>query len=74
MSAAIAGGLLGGALAARIAPDRLRRWFGWLVLIMAIVILGAEVPRLIWPMRSIGAASCSGPPTGWTWVGRSGPG
>lgn len=44
--AAIVGGVVGGQLAGKIPPDRLRRWFGWFVIVMAVVILGAELPGL----------------------------
>jgi hypothetical protein len=45
--AAIAGGLAGSKLSARIPASQLRRWFGWFVLILAIAIFGAELPRML---------------------------
>ncbi|MFK5583450.1 sulfite exporter TauE/SafE family protein [Serinicoccus sp. LYQ131] len=42
-AAAVLGALLGGPLAGRISPDRLRTLFGWFVLVMAVVIMVQEV-------------------------------
>jgi uncharacterized membrane protein YfcA len=47
LAAAIVGGVIGGRLACRVSPAQLRRWFGWLILAMAGVILGAELPTLL---------------------------
>ena len=47
LGAAIVGGVVGSLVAHRISPARLRRWFGWLVLAMAVVILAAELPALL---------------------------
>ena len=47
LAAAIVGGVVGSLLAGKISPTRLRRWFGWLVLGMAVVILAAELPTLV---------------------------
>jgi uncharacterized protein len=44
-AAAVAGALLGGRLAGRIAPDHLRKAFGWFVLVMGTVIVAQELPR-----------------------------
>lgn len=41
--AAVVGGLVGARLTAMIDPDKLRKGFGWFVLIMAAVILGQEI-------------------------------
>jgi uncharacterized membrane protein YfcA len=38
---------VGAVIAGSVPPTRLRRWFGWFVLAMALVILGAELPGLI---------------------------
>lgn len=47
LGAAIVGGAIGARLAARLSPAQLRRWFGWLVLAMAVAILAAELPALL---------------------------
>jgi uncharacterized membrane protein YfcA len=47
-AAAITGGLLGARLVDRIRPDRLRRWFGWLVIAMATLVLGQQLHALLW--------------------------
>jgi len=44
-AAAVVGSVAGGALADRISPARLRSGFGWFVVVMALFILGQEVPR-----------------------------
>jgi uncharacterized membrane protein YfcA len=49
LAAAIIGGVIGGRLAHRVSPAQLRRWFGWLVLATAVVILAAELPALLAP-------------------------
>jgi uncharacterized protein len=41
-AAAVAGGMLGGRLTAKVDPDALRRGFGWFVLAMASLILAKE--------------------------------
>jgi uncharacterized protein len=43
-AAAVVGSVAGGRLAGRIPEDRLRRAFGWFVLVMALVVLGQELP------------------------------
>lgn len=43
LAGALLGSVVGGAVAKSIPAVRLRRWFGWFVLAMAIVILGVEV-------------------------------
>jgi len=45
--AAVVGSVLGGRLATHVPSTRLRRWCGWFVLAMAVVILGAELPGLL---------------------------
>ena len=47
-AAAVTGGLLGARLVDRIEPDRLRRWFGWLVVAMATLVLGQQLHALLW--------------------------
>ena len=47
-AAAVGGGLLGARLVDRISPDRLRRWFGWLVVAMATLVLGQQLHALLW--------------------------
>jgi uncharacterized membrane protein YfcA len=47
-AAAITGGLLGARLLDRIRPDRLRLWFGWLVIAMATLVLGQQLHALLW--------------------------
>jgi uncharacterized protein len=44
-AAAVVGALAGGRLAGRIAPDQLRKAFGWFVLVMGTVIVAQEMPR-----------------------------
>ncbi|WP_031158778.1 sulfite exporter TauE/SafE family protein [Streptosporangium roseum] len=46
-AAAAVGGLLGGRLAGHVNPDRLRRAFGWFVLVMGIFVLAQQVPALM---------------------------
>lgn len=43
--AAVAGSFAGSALADRVAPERLRKAFGWFVIVMALFILAQEVPQ-----------------------------
>jgi uncharacterized protein len=43
-AAAVVGSVAGGRLAGRVPEDRLRRAFGWFVLVMALVVLGQELP------------------------------
>ena len=45
-AAAIVGSVIGGALAGRIAGDRLQRLFGWFIVVMAVFVLGQELPGL----------------------------
>jgi uncharacterized membrane protein YfcA len=45
--AAVVGSVAGGALAGRISPDHLRKAFAWFVVVMAIFILGQELPRAL---------------------------
>jgi hypothetical protein len=46
-AAAVVGSVLGGALASRISPDKLRKGFAWFVVAMAFFILGQEAPRAL---------------------------
>jgi uncharacterized protein len=46
LAAAIVGGAIGGRLARHVSPALLQRWFGWLVLVVAVVIFAAELPAL----------------------------
>ncbi|CAN5893487.1 sulfite exporter TauE/SafE family protein [soil metagenome] len=46
LAAAIVGAAIGGHVAPRISPAQLRRWFGWLILSVAVVIAVAELPAL----------------------------
>lgn len=43
--AAVVGSVVGGGLAGRIRPEHLRKAFAWFVVVMAIFILGQELPR-----------------------------
>lgn len=45
-AAAVLGSLAGSRLSGRIAPDTLRRGFAWFVVVMAIFVLGQEIPKL----------------------------
>jgi uncharacterized membrane protein YfcA len=47
-AAAVCGGLLGARVVDRIRPDRLRRWFGWLVIAMATLVLGQQLHAVLW--------------------------
>ncbi len=47
-AAAVGGGLLGARLVDRIWPDRLRRWFGWLLVAMATLVLGQQLHAVGW--------------------------
>ncbi|HEX5524340.1 MAG TPA: sulfite exporter TauE/SafE family protein [Pedococcus sp.] len=54
-AAGVGGSLVGGRLAGRISPDRLRRAFGWAVLAMAAVVFVEELPDSLWvPLHLIG--------------------
>lgn len=63
--AAVLGALLGGPLAGRIAPETLRRLFGWFVLVMAIFVGVQEAPggAWTWAVLGLGAVLLIG-----TWV------
>jgi uncharacterized membrane protein YfcA len=52
-AAAVGGGLLGARLVDRIRPDRLRRWFGWLVVAMATLVLGQQLHALPWTTAAV---------------------
>lgn len=45
-AAAVLGSVVGSRLSGRIAPDTLRRGFAWFVVVMAVFVLGQEVPKL----------------------------
>ena len=45
-AAAVLGSVVGSRLAGRIPPDVLRRGFAWFVVVMAVFVLGQEVPKL----------------------------
>ena len=64
--AAVLGALIGGPLAGRIAPETLRRLFGWFVLIMAITVGAQEAPggAWTWTVLALGAVLLVG-----TWLG-----
>jgi hypothetical protein len=47
VGSAIAGSFVGGALVSRINPEVLRRGFGWFIVVMAVFILGQEIPKLL---------------------------
>ncbi len=47
LAAAIIGSVVGTVIGGRVPPTKLRRWFGWFVLAIALVILGAELPQLL---------------------------
>jgi uncharacterized membrane protein YfcA len=47
VGSAIVGSFVGGALVSRVNPDLLRRGFGWFIVVMAVFILGQEVPKLL---------------------------
>lgn len=55
--AAVLGALLGGRLAGRIAPDHLRRLFGWFVLVMAVTVGAQEAPGAGWTWAVLGAGA-----------------
>lgn len=63
--AAVLGALLGGRLAGRIAPQTLRRLFGWFVLVMAILVGAQEAPGAAgtWTVLAAGAVLLAG-----TWL------
>jgi len=46
-AAAVLGGLLGGRLAGRVRADRLRKAFGWFVLVMGAVVLAQQAPSAL---------------------------
>lgn len=55
-TAAVLGSFVGGALAGKVHPDRLRKGFAWFVVSMAFFILGQELPRAMGHPVSIVAA------------------
>ncbi len=63
-AAAIVGSVVGGWAAGKVAQEKLRRAFGWFVVVMAVYMLGQEVPALFhmklaiyWPWVFAGAAA-----------------
>ncbi len=60
-AAAVVGGLVGGRLARRIQADRLRRAFGWFVLVMGAFVLSRQTPpellRSPWAVAALVAAA-----------------
>ena len=50
---AVCGGLLGARVVDRIRPDRLRRWFGWLIVAMATLVLAQQLHALLWTSREV---------------------
>jgi uncharacterized membrane protein YfcA len=44
---AVMGSVVGGALASKVSPERLRKGFAWFVVAMAFFILGQEIPRAL---------------------------
>jgi uncharacterized protein len=62
-AAAVVGSVGGGALASRISPDHLRKAFAWFVVVMAIFILGQELPQVFgWGASSEPAVGPAGGP------------
>ena len=59
-AAAIVGSVIGGALAGRISGDRLQRVFGWFIVVMAVFVLGQELPGLFGHQVDLA--------TDWPWV------
>ncbi|MGL5817621.1 MAG: sulfite exporter TauE/SafE family protein [Phycicoccus sp.] len=47
-TAAVLGGMLGGRLAGRVEPDRLRRGFGWLVVLAGTSVGAQQLPAGVW--------------------------
>jgi uncharacterized membrane protein YfcA len=47
VSAAVVGSFVGSGLVSKVNPDTLRRGFGWFIVVMAVFILGQEVPKLL---------------------------
>ena len=69
VAAAVVGSVIGGRLVSAIPAERLRRGFAWFVVVMAVFILGQEVPKLFgvpvtvathWPWL---VAAMSAPPS-----------
>lgn len=63
-AAAIVGSVIGGWAAGKVAQEKLRRAFGWFVVVMAVYMLGQELPSLFgaklapyWPWLFAGAAA-----------------
>jgi len=67
-AAAVVGSVVGARLAGTIPADTLRRGFGWFVVVMAVFILGQEVPKLFGVQVTVGThwpyllAAMSAPP------------
>lgn len=60
-AAAVFGSVIGSRLAGKIAPDTLRRGFAWFVVVMAVFVLGQEVPKLFGVTVSLARH--------WPWLG-----
>ncbi|MEZ4390626.1 MAG: sulfite exporter TauE/SafE family protein [Polyangiales bacterium] len=60
VTAAVLGSALGARLVRHVSPDRLRKGFAWFVVVMAVFILGQEVPRLFGVRVSVA--------THWPWL------
>ncbi|NEA29982.1 sulfite exporter TauE/SafE family protein [Actinomadura bangladeshensis] len=60
--AAVVGGLAGSRLAGRVDPQRLRRAFGWFVLVMAAVVVTQQAPAAV-------RDALFGTPAGWAALG-----
>jgi uncharacterized membrane protein YfcA len=56
-AAAVSGGLIGAGIARRVRPDRLRSWFGWLVMAFATAMLGQQLPASSRPAAALAAAA-----------------
>ncbi len=53
-AAAVVGSIVGGRLAGRVAPEQLRKAFGWFVLLMAAVVLAQEVGLAVGAVAAAG--------------------
>ncbi|MFC3688857.1 sulfite exporter TauE/SafE family protein [Aquipuribacter hungaricus] len=61
-AAAVLGSVLGGTLTGRIAPDTLRRGFGWFVVVMGVFVLAQQAGAVLGtpPLGSLGIAAAVG--------------
>lgn len=60
VAAAVLGSAVGARLVHRVSPERLRKGFAWFVVVMAVFILGQEVPRLFGVQVSVASH--------WPWL------